>query len=59
MKVIVKFKDGKVRNFPMSETVLAIRKISNTAQAIDYVKSRLDDDEREFVKEYEVEEDFI
>lgn len=56
MKVRVLFKSGAVREIPIPETKWSS---PTAAQAIEYAKDRLMPSEREKVKSYEVEEDFI
>ena len=56
MKVIVRFKSGAIRTIPIHETEGSA---PTAAEAIEYAKGRLQKSEREKVKEYEVEEDFL
>lgn len=56
MKVIAWFRDGSFVEVPMPETEWST---ATPSQAIEYAKTQLAASEREQVKSYEVEEDFI
>ncbi len=57
MKVIVNFKDGTSRTIEISKAL--IFEMSGPSDAILAAKKMLRPEEREMVKTYEVEEDFL